>query len=310
MVRRQTMTKRLTSMVLMLAGAVSVSTLAGCDDAVNGGDPDADGFDDADGDAHAGLVCTDDRDDWACCQADRDDAQLRITSFSISTPSMLTRDVSQDFIDYSTDHFRFLWLIAVTFDDSGATMTTGAGEPVDAEPYSLEEFCTASWSSAYPPAEGVAMTVKGDGLSTASPIESITVPIFDSDGNELFELPLSQVSLTNLTFNEGHTLVGAPTAPAQSTELAASWTGAAVLSGWLSWDAAQRAGVGDSLGVSVCELFCGVDCSTVTDPTAEAGGCSHDATLDRRPSELPGPTPAQLGWQLTATIGAGAITIR
>jgi hypothetical protein len=282
------MLKKLWILALVaLMGAWSVTI--GCDDSDGDGDSDGDVDGDVDGDTDG-----DADGDWPCEQPNPDVAQMRMTSLEISAPPALTLPALQTILNDAMDEFDFLWLFEVDF--AGASMTTGSGTATVSDPITAEEFCHASWNPDYP-ASTVGLTVTGDSISTATPIDNVTIPVY-SGGSLLLELPLTQLTLTDVAFDAEHTLVGTPNPPPDSLAYAADWEENGSLEGYLGFDDAEGVLIED-LGMTLCALLCPGDCSTVTDPLTE---CTNP------PEEIPG-SGGTLGYRLAGTVGGAAITI-
>jgi hypothetical protein len=280
-------------LILVLAAMMSVWSMAACDDDTDG---DADADSDGDGDMDADSDVDGDGDgDWPCAQADAMAPQLRVTSLQLTAPPALSLPALQNIFDGAIDTFGFLWLVEA--DLTAGTMTTGSGDGTS-PPASEADFCNVTWRTGYDPATAnITYDQTAHTISTSAPIETMTIPIF-SEGSLLLDLPLSQIDITDVAVNEDATLVGTPgaTCPDDMNTCAANWTTDGTLTAWITWDAAMSIDI-EALSMSLCNLLCGGDCTTV-EPTA----CANP------PTEIPD-SGGTLGYQVEGAIGAGAVTI-
>lgn len=287
-------------LLVMLVGALGAWGLAACDDGGDG-DGDADGDTDADSDSDGDG----DADGWRCSQPSTDVPQIRLTAMQISAPASLANPLLQAIIDDSLDGFRFIWLVEA--DLAGGTMTTGSGRADAVPPGTDAEFCTVHWNTGdYAPAEDNPITVSGSTISTSSPIDLISIPIYseDSPDSPLLVLPISHAELTGIELNADSTLVGTPNAAAGSDRYASTWDTAGEIRGWISVEDARNVPIED-----LSETLCGLLSGDHPDPTDMTQDCtSPQADWPNQPSEIPG-SSGVMGYELVAGIGGGAVSI-
>lgn len=281
--------------LLLLATNVALLASPACQptsaDGDGDGDVDTDG--DTDTDADGGG------DAWPCAQSDASSPLFRLTAMHQNEPRVLAIPAIQGVLDASLDDLQSLWLMEL--DLEAGTMSTGAGVAAAVPPTNDEEFCSVGWRPEYPAVTNVPITVDGDTVSTASPVERVLFPVFGMDGELLLELNLMNVELTGVVLNAERTLVGSPhPRDGAPYELAESWETAGTITGWMSWDDALITTI-TGLDQPYCTLLCGRDCSEVEDPETD---CTVEA-----PQPIPGSSPEVIGWPFTAEIGYGAVTL-
>ncbi len=263
-----------------------------CDDESDGdGDTDTDTDTDTDADGDA--------DGWPC-EGDAASPQMRVTALHITAPSVLATGLLPSIVDGSIDTFTFLWLVDV--DLTAQTMTTGSGT-ADAVAPSTDDaaFCSVSWNDAYPAAQNVPITLNGTSVTTTDPIATIDIPIYSESDltSPLMTLPMSQVEIIDMNIVDGQ-LVGTPP-DVTTAAFAADWTTDGELTGWIAVEDARGAVI-EAMGATLCGLLSGNRGAT---PEEDCAG--EPDTWPTPPATIPG--TSDLGYELTASIGAGSVSI-